>query len=226
MFDFNDKRRLSPVLHPVPAGVSSVCIFGADGKPLTSKEYNDYEAFLWRPYLERQWGRQDSPLLLFVLMNPSSANAAYDDNSTRRCLDIAERHGFGGMIITDIWSLRSTGNERLLSEPGAAGDNMAYLQIFTAGDINTGGEYYRRLMTLKNNLDFVAAALKNPRVTKVYCGWGEHKEPDERQRLKETAALLRSSKKPLVCASQNEDGSPKYVLYTPVGAPLVPFEAD
>ena len=71
MFDFNDKRRLSPVLHPVPAGVSSVCIFGADGKPLTSKEYNDYEAFLWRPYLERQWGRQDSPLLLFVLMNLS-----------------------------------------------------------------------------------------------------------------------------------------------------------
>ena len=48
MFDFNDKRRLSPVLHPVPAGVSSVCIFGADGKPLTSKEDNDYEAFTLR----------------------------------------------------------------------------------------------------------------------------------------------------------------------------------
>ena len=224
MFDFNDYRRLSTMLHPLPEGVSAVCVLGAPARPENEpSEDGLHDAFLWRPYLEQQWGGPDSELLMFVLMNPSSADAEYNDNTTRKCMEIAREHGFGGMVVTEVWALRSTGNEWLLAEPGAAGSDMEYLQMFTSGDIDVGTDYYQNLMHLHGDIDFIAAALQNPRVETVYCGWGSHPEASAQVRIQKISSVLQASGKNIVCGGQNEDGSPRYALYTPAGSPFVPY---
>lgn len=224
MFDFDAAgRRLTTWVHPLPAGVSAVCILGAEAEP-AEREGEPFPGFLWRPYLEQRWGEPDSPMVNFVLMNPSSADAEYNDATSRKCWSIAVRHGFGGLIITEVWALRSTGNEWLLGEPGAAGGEMPYTKLFTfGGPTDIDAPYYQNLMTLRRDMDFIKAAAENPRVTTIYCGWGSHAGTPLEARVGEVAAALRETGKELVCGGQNEDGSPRYVLYTPAEAAFVPF---
>ena len=224
MFDFNDFRRLSTMVHPLPEGVSAVCILGAPEEP--QGQLDDaglLDAFLWRPYLEEQWGPAGSPILLYVLMNASSADAENNDSTTSKCMRIAQAHDFGGMIVTEVWPLRSTGNEWLLTEPGAEGSDMHYLQMFTSGDIDVSTPYYTNLMTLHRDIDFISAAAADPRVTAIYCGWGSHQQPAMQARIGQVSAALQASGKNTVCGGTNEDGSPRYVLYTPTEEPFAPF---
>ena len=225
MFDFNSCRRLSSMVQPLPEGLSAACIMGAPESPEPGQQFDELKSFfLWRPYLEQRWGDESQPLLLYVLMNPSSADADFNDDSTRKCSVIAQAHGFGGMIITEVWALRSTRNEWLLSEEGAAGEEMNYLQLFTHGNISVNTPYYRELMSLKSDLSFIETAFGNPPVTEVYFGCGLHENASELARLAEVKGVLQNCAKPLVCGYCNENGSPRYPLYTPAESPFVPFQ--
>jgi len=60
----------------------------------------------FRYRLWREWGC-GSPLL-FVMLNPSTADAVEDDATIRRCIRFAEAHNFGRMEVVNLFAYRAT----------------------------------------------------------------------------------------------------------------------
>jgi hypothetical protein len=76
-----------------------------------------YRYLLWRV-----WDR-GLPLLGFVLLNPSVADATQDDPTIEWCCKFADQHDFGGIMVANLCAFRVTdpGRLRTLSESEAIG---------------------------------------------------------------------------------------------------------
>lgn len=61
-----------------------------------------YRYLLWR-----NWSRA-LPRVLFVMLNPSTADAQRDDATIRRCRGYAQAWGFGGFDVTNLFAYRAT----------------------------------------------------------------------------------------------------------------------
>jgi hypothetical protein len=73
----------------------------------------------WRYRLERRWG--EGPPCLFVGLNPSTADESVDDPTIRRCVGFARAWGFGGLLMGNLFGLRSTDPRGLLEHPAPVG---------------------------------------------------------------------------------------------------------
>jgi hypothetical protein len=73
----------------------------------------------WRYSLSRRWQR--GPLLLFVLLNPSTADAERDDPTVARCVRRACDLGFGGIELVNLFALRATDPRALALAPDPVG---------------------------------------------------------------------------------------------------------
>lgn len=62
----------------------------------------DYRYALWRTWDSRK------PSLAFIMLNPSTATETALDPTVRRCIDYAKRWGYGGLVVGNIFALRST----------------------------------------------------------------------------------------------------------------------
>lgn len=60
----------------------------------------------YRYALQRGWA--PGPRLLWVLANPSAADAASDDPTLRRCVRFARDHGYGSLAVVNLWAWRAT----------------------------------------------------------------------------------------------------------------------
>ena len=60
----------------------------------------------YRYRLERWWGEGDP--VVFVMLNPSTADAGKDDATIRRCVGFAESWGFSGLIVVNLFAWRAT----------------------------------------------------------------------------------------------------------------------
>ena len=60
----------------------------------------------FRYRLARQWGEGDP--LLFVMLNPSIADAEQDDATIRRCIKFAQSHGYEGLEVVNLFAYRAT----------------------------------------------------------------------------------------------------------------------
>lgn len=59
-----------------------------------------------RYFLWRIWDDEE-PLLVWVMLNPSTADASVDDPTVKRCMAFANHLGFGGILIVNLYSLRT-----------------------------------------------------------------------------------------------------------------------
>ena len=81
---------------------------------------------LYRYELVRAWG--DPPFCAFVMLNPSTADGAEDDNTIRRCVGFAQRFGFGGFSVVNLFAFRATKPEAMLAAADPVGpDNDAHI---------------------------------------------------------------------------------------------------
>jgi len=81
----------------------------------------------YRYTLERRWS--DAQPAVFVMLNPSTADALTDDPTIRRCVSFAKREGCGGLIVVNLFALRSTDPKQLYSHPdpvGPSNDGIVY----------------------------------------------------------------------------------------------------
>ena len=69
-------------------------------------EFSHEDPPLYRWLLTREWDT-DLPVVNFVGLNPSTANAAMDDPTMRRLLGFAQRWGFGKFVMTNLFAWRS-----------------------------------------------------------------------------------------------------------------------
>jgi hypothetical protein len=54
------------------------------------------------------------PIAAFIGMNPSSADENHDDATVRQCRLYAERWGYAGLLMLNIWAIRGTDPEEAL----------------------------------------------------------------------------------------------------------------
>lgn len=61
----------------------------------------------YRYALERKWDH-DKKTLMWVMLNPSTADALTDDATIRRCVGFAERWGYGAITVGNLYAYRAT----------------------------------------------------------------------------------------------------------------------
>ena len=70
----------------------------------------------YRYALWRRWAH--GPTVLFVMLNPSTADAHNDDPTIRRCIGFARAWGFGSLAVANLFGLR-TPSPRVLARSAA-----------------------------------------------------------------------------------------------------------
>jgi len=81
----------------------------------------------YRYRLDRIWD-EDKPLLGFIMLNPSTADAESNDPTISRCMKRAEQMGYGGIVVGNAYAYRSTDPKKLKLVGDAIGpDNDKHL---------------------------------------------------------------------------------------------------
>ena len=62
--------------------------------------------------LVREWD-PGFPVVLFVMLNPSTADHEKDDPTVRRCLGFAKDWGFGTLVVCNLFAFRATDPRKL-----------------------------------------------------------------------------------------------------------------
>lgn len=62
----------------------------------------------YRYRLFRQWADSPRMPILWVMLNPSTADASIDDPTIKRCMAFSQRWGYGAMWVGNLFAFRST----------------------------------------------------------------------------------------------------------------------
>lgn len=118
---------------------------------------------LYRYTLHRRWD-EAKPTVNFIMLNPSTADAAKLDPTLRRCLGFADSWGYGGFVITNLFAYRATNRLvlRTVEDPIGPDNDAHLLEQAQQSDIvvcgwGTDGRLRNRdasvlLMLLKNKI--------------------------------------------------------------------------
>lgn len=157
---------------------------------------SDCETF--RYALMRVWD-MDLPLLIFVMLNPSTATARLDDPTIRRCMGFARRDGYGGIIVVNLFAFRSPSPEVMK----AAADPI--------GPLNTRILQHAFEYAVTQNADVIA-------------GWGVHGDfKDQDYAVVQQAEITGVIAK---CLGKSKGGHPRHPLYLKGDQPVLPLRDD
>jgi hypothetical protein len=83
---------------------------------------------LYRYQLSRIWD-ETKPRILFVMLNPSTADAEHDDPTIRRVINFAKSWGYGGVHVGNLYAFRSTDPKMLKTACDPVGtENVQHVQ--------------------------------------------------------------------------------------------------
>lgn len=145
----------------------------------------------FRYALVRRWG-QGKPLL-FVMLNPSTADAVEDDATIRRCAGFATSHAFGAFEVVNLFAYRATDPQELRAAGWQVGPD---------------------------NDRHIADAVQ--RAGAICVAWGANAKglsrPAEVMRLLRLHATV-----PIQCLGLTASGHPQHPLMLPADRRLMPF---
>jgi len=153
----------------------------------------------YRYALRRSWGH--GPTALWIMLNPSTADAANDDPTIRRCVSFSKREGCGSLVVVNLYALRATQPSVLLTDPDPCGpDNWMH----------------------------VSAWLKSPHVSVIIAAWGSWQ--GQRSVTKNPPDVFRGQDGPLAnrgvkCLGLTKAGYPRHPLYVTADTPLTGWPA-
>jgi len=142
----------------------------------------------YRYWLRRRWAGRDGVgvryrLVTFVMLNPSTADAELDDPTIRRCQSFARSWGYDGIMVVNLYALRSTDPKGLWLDGDPVGPrNDSHLRI--------------------------AAFFAQYDDTPIVAAWGANARPE---RVAEVLAIPHMDR--LTCLGVTKDGSPRHPLY-------------
>ena len=85
----------------------------------------------YRYSLSRIWNKQKK-FVLFIGLNPSTADEKMDDPTIRRCSGYAQKWGYGGFIMVNLFAYRSTLPSKLKKVKYPVGsENDKYIVILS-----------------------------------------------------------------------------------------------
>ena len=138
-----------------------------------------YRYLLWRTWHESR------PHVLWVLLNPSTADAVTPDRTVNACTAFSKAWQHGGLEIVNLFAYRTPNPKALCSAQDPIGcENDRYIR----------------------------EAAK--RATRIVVGWGNKGVNKERDQ-DVCRLLLESTSQPLCCLGTNLNGTPRHPLYVP-----------
>jgi len=148
----------------------------------------------YRYRLSRTWG--DEKPAVFVMLNPSTADASEDDPTIRRCIGFAQKWGCGGLVVVNLFAYRATSPKDMISATNPVGTN--------------------------NSLWVLKAA---QHAQFVVCAWGAN-GTHQNQDAKIIECLRRCFKTHIYCLGTTKGGQPKHPLYLSANTELQPYPSD
>lgn len=154
----------------------------------------------YRYLLSRAWS--NAPPVLFVMLNPSTADASIDDPTIRPCRGFARREGAGGLVVVNLYAYRATnpGDLAIAADPIGPDNDAA--------------------------IDKAASVVRSERVRAgwdawVIAAWGSS-FPSRVGQLRAADVLARlRGLGPVMCLGVTSSGAPRHPLYVRSDAPLV-----
>lgn len=150
----------------------------------------------YRYTLLRSWHGWE-PEAVFIMLNPSTADANVDDPTIRRCAGFARALGCGGLVVINLFAVRATKPADMMRAADPIGpDNHA----FCVREIAAAGR------------------AKAP----VICAWGArgaHMDQDRNMLGWIDAAGVSPT-----ALGLTKDGHPRHPLYLPAAARPTPFQ--
>ena len=86
----------------------------------------------YRYALHRIWDFNKKPLV-FIMLNPSKADAYEDDNTILKIVKIAKYNGYGGIRVYNLFALRATNPKKLETHTDPFGRNAEWLSDIPLG---------------------------------------------------------------------------------------------
>lgn len=83
---------------------------------------------LCRTYRYALWRTWDAtkPYVLFICLNPSTADEIDDDPTLLRCIEFARSWGYGGLCMGNLFAFRATQPKDLMKSSNPIGDDNDY----------------------------------------------------------------------------------------------------
>lgn len=154
----------------------------------------------YRYTLSREWDAE-METLTWLMLNPSTADAAKDDPTIRKVMGFTKRAGYGSLLVVNLFAWRATDPSDLRTEIRRP-----------SGDPE--GPENQEAIT-------VAARITDA----VVCAWGA--QPWARYQAKRVLGWLRERDTKMRCLGLTKGGDPLHPLMQSYdGHPLVPFESD
>ena len=147
----------------------------------------------YRYLLTREFGGEST--CLFVMLNPSTADAGHDDPTIRRCIGFAKREGYGRLEVVNLFGYMATKSADLFgySEPVGYGNDEAVGEALSRADT-------------------------------VIAAWGNHGSLDL-NRIHEFTEIISRSDRLMKCFGLTGEGQPKHPLYLRADAELIDYFA-
>jgi hypothetical protein len=83
----------------------------------------------YRYNLSRSW-EEGNGMILFVMLNPSTADADIDDPTIRRCIGFAQREEFKRLMVVNLFAFRETDPSLLpLADDPVGPENYHYIAL-------------------------------------------------------------------------------------------------
>ncbi len=159
-------------------------IAGGEGEGMIDKVVKS--AVIEGPYrysLSRVWEYDGKPVV-FIMLNPSTADSTKDDPTIRRCMSFARAWGHGGIIVVNLFALRATNPKKLKTHANPVGPRNDS-KIFEPCFVSEGP---------------------------IVCAWGQHGGFMDRD--KHVLKLLKGSRmKTYRIGPTTKGGHPRHPLY-------------
>ena len=135
---------------------------------------------------------------LFVMLNPSTADAELDDPTIRRCVGFAQSWGCTELEVVNLFALRSTDPKALNKHADPVGPK---------------------------NDEYTLEAIQRARHGVIVAAWGAHKFPKVGYQAEQFRYLLQvGGYAKAQCLGMNADRSPKHPLYLKSDSQLIEFK--
>lgn len=149
----------------------------------------------YRYNLTRSWRHnRNSQWVLFIMLNPSTADDSEDDPTVRRCIGFAEEWGYDGLAVVNLYSYRAT-------------DPLELWNPHIRANGRHSDEFIKAMISVCSG---------------VVCAWG--KPGPDPTRPVEVYNLIRAHHRDPMALRINKDGSPGHPLYIPKASRLIRYE--
>lgn len=149
----------------------------------------------YRYLLTRSWGDERGPKALWVMLNPSTANADLDDPTIRRCISFSKRFGCTRLAVVNLFAYRATDPKELEGK-----------QVYRIGPENT---------------THVLRQLHHEPPRHVVCAWGANMTANFIG--KNMAGMIQRSGHTPMCLGTTKSGAPRHPLYLRADTELVEY---